>query len=855
MEINTMIGMTISHYKILEKLGQGGMGVVYKAEDLRLRRLVALKFLPLEFTQDERAKKRFDREARAASALDHPNIAAVHDIGETTEGQSYICMPYYEGATVKQHLDKGGLDVPFALKIAAQVADGLQRAHEAGIVHCDIKPANLIVTKRGEVKIVDFGVARLGGESKTTVTSTTAGTLAYMSPEQARGETVDNRSDLFSLGVVMYEMVTGRRPFHEAHDPALLYAIVHTEPEPPSKLNAEVPAEMDSVILRLLKKEAADRYQSAADLRKDIDTILGPANAPPLAKSTRRLRLPGWKILTPVSLFVIGALLYVLGIFPGRNTSGLPDDKGIVVLRFRSDGTNQATERFCDGMTDILTDRLTHLKADCPELWVLSTSEAERYKVKNPDDAWKKFRAPLALEGKVYRDGDALRVIVNLVETSSGQQLNSKDIRRAATASAQLETEIITAVAGWLKITISEKTRVYLAQGGTPNSAVYDEYLIGRGYLLNYQSPDNITTAINLLRDALKADSLFVSASASLSEAYLRRFAATKETRWIHLAGAAADRAILLNTEIPAGHIAKGQFLVATEKFLEAAQEFQMALNLDPSIPAARAGLARAYDELADTARAVKEYKIAIEREPHYWGYRNSLGAFYEYWGRYTEALEQFRMVTQLAPENTFGYNNVGGILMRMQRYDEAREVFIHSLNIEPSKTAYANLGTLSLRRRDWNMAATAYDSAARLAPSDPQYVGYLAEALWRAKRDSTLVFNTYRRAVVLTESLRVVTPEDPYLHYRLAGYYIRLGQKEKAFEFVRRAVQLRPTDGRVLVQSAMVYEDLGERHEAIELLKRAVSLRTSLDDVEQNISMQALRDDRAYRNLIVKRE
>ena len=851
----SMIGTTVSHYKILEKLGEGGMGVVYKAEDLRLRRLVALKFLPPDFTKDERAKKRFGREARAASALDHPNIAVVHDIGESPEGQSFICMAYYEGRTIKQQLDRGPLDAKLALKIAAQIADGLQRAHEAGIVHCDIKPANLIVTKRGEVKILDFGVVRLGGETKSSSTSTTGGTLAYMSPEQARGETVDNRSDLFSLGVVLYEMMTGRRPFHGEHDAAVLYSIVNAEPEPPSTIDPNLTPEMESMILRLLRKDVADRYQSASELRKAIDSILGPAESPPLAPSKFKLRMPGWKILAPISLLIVAFVLYLLGIFPGRDASILPKDLGITVLRFESADNDRAAELFCYGMMDILTDRVNQLKADRPGLWVIAASEVRGSKVINATDAWIKFRTPRAIGGKVYREGETYRVLVHLTETSSGIQLRSSQFRRPISSYLQLETEITSAIAGWLNITPSEKTRKYLAQGRSANAAAYDLYVRGRGYLYDFDRTDNVTTAISLLRDATREDTLFASAWASLSWAYLRRFVSSQAGRWARAAEAAADRAISLSPETPDGYISKGECFARTDKYREASLSFQRALDIDPGIPVAWAGLANAYDELNDTAQAVAAFKNAIEREPRNWAYKNALGAFYEYRRRLPEALEQFRESIELAPGNVYAHNNIGGVFVMMGQYKEAREAFMRSIAVDPSDAAYSNLGTIAFREQNWTEAAVAYEFAVELAPLNYQYLGHLAEAYWEGKRDSALISNTYRKAVTLAESLRTVTPNKADLLYRLAGFYVRLDQKSIARQLLATTIRLQPADGQVLVRTAMVYEELGDRKEAIELLRRAAKVHTSFDEIDQSLSMKRLREDPAYRKLVVKRE
>ena len=261
-----MIGTTVSHYKILEKIGGGGMGVVYKAHDTRLDRAVALKFLPPELTRDTGARERFIHEAKAASALQHNNICNIHDIEETNDGQLFIVMDCYEGETLKSRISKGQSQIDETLDLAIQVAQGLQKAHEKGIVHRDIKPANILITADGVVKIVDFGLAKLSGQTLLTKSSSTVGTAAYMSPEQARGEKVDHRTDIWSLGVVLYEMLTGKRPFDSEYEQALVYSIVNQEPKPMKELRSELPEAIEKICRRALPKEVKDRYQTAAEL-------------------------------------------------------------------------------------------------------------------------------------------------------------------------------------------------------------------------------------------------------------------------------------------------------------------------------------------------------------------------------------------------------------------------------------------------------------------------------------------------------------------------------------------------------------------------------------------------------------
>ncbi|MCI0695462.1 protein kinase [candidate division KSB1 bacterium] len=291
-----MTGKTISHYKILEKLGGGGMGVVYKAEDTKLKRPVALKFLPPELTRDDEAKERFVHEAQAASALDHPNICTIYEIDETDDGQIFICMAYYEGETLKKKIERGPLPIDQTLDLAMQIAQGLARAHEAGITHRDIKPANIMITNRDEIKIVDFGLAKLAGRTKLTKEGLTLGTIAYMSPEQAQGVEVDHRTDIWALGVVLYEMLTGQLPFRSEYELAMVYSILNEEPEPVTNLRKEVPSELEKIVQRALQKESKSRYASVAELEeglREIQTFLSPTgvmrvSAKPILQSLKK---------------------------------------------------------------------------------------------------------------------------------------------------------------------------------------------------------------------------------------------------------------------------------------------------------------------------------------------------------------------------------------------------------------------------------------------------------------------------------------------------------------------------------------------------------------------------------------
>jgi serine/threonine protein kinase len=355
-----MIGQTISHYRILEKLGEGGMGVVYKAEDTKLKRTVALKFLPPELTRDADAKARFTREAQAAAALNHPNICTIHEVGEH-DGQSFIAMELVEGQSLKDRIERGPLPIDDAISLAIQTGEGLGEAHEKEIVHRDIKPGNIMLAARGQAKILDFGLARLGTHTKLTKADTTLGTVAYMSPEQASGRDVDRRTDIWSLGVVLYEMLTGLLPFRGEYEQALIYQIMNAAPEPITSLRSGVPMELERIVTKCLEKNRDERYQTSADLIADLrrlqrtlsaGTGTAQRSAATAGRPARRVRRLYWAA-SLIAVAIITAV--ILREMPRR--AAPPEEKSIAVMPFVDMSPERDQEYFCDGMTEELINR------------------------------------------------------------------------------------------------------------------------------------------------------------------------------------------------------------------------------------------------------------------------------------------------------------------------------------------------------------------------------------------------------------------------------------------------------------------------------------------------------------------
>ena len=434
-----MIGKTISHYKILEKLGEGGMGVVYQAHDTKLDRYVALKFLPSQLTQSDTDKARFLQEAKAAAALDHTNICAIHEIDETEDGQMYIAMAYYEGETLKDKIARCPLPIAQAIDFTIQVTQGLQRAHESNIIHRDIKSDNIIVTKRNEVKILDFGLAKLKGKTKLTKEGTTLGTVAYMSPEQTTGEEVDNRSDIWSLGVVLYEMITGKVPFKGAYEQAVMYSILNEEPEPVTGLRTGVPMGLERIINKILAKDPRERYQTTADLLVDLRNIKKESK-PEVKSAKKELRQmvskkPSHKILilgslTLVTVFIVCTFLLFKGTVKKESlqTEVINQVRKIAVLPFVNMSTDKDQEYFCDGISEELINRLAKLSG----FQVTARTSAFSFKGKTLDipSIGKKLKVDIILEGSVRKEGNKLRITAQLIKVADGFHLCSETYDR-----------------------------------------------------------------------------------------------------------------------------------------------------------------------------------------------------------------------------------------------------------------------------------------------------------------------------------------------------------------------------------------------------------------------------------------
>ncbi len=840
-----MIGKLVLHYKIMEKLGAGGMGIIFKAQDLKLDRTVALKFLPASYSLDEDIKKRFIHEAKAVSKLQHNNICTVHEINETEDGQLFICMDYYEGETLKDKLKKGKLELKEALDITLQICEGLKKAHEKNIIHRDIKPANILITKDGIVKILDFGLAKVRGQSQITKYESTIGTTAYMSPEQAKGEDVDQRSDIWSLGVLFYEMISGNLPFKGEYDQAIIYSILNRVPD---ELNA--PKKIKSFIVKSLQKKTVNRYQS-------IDEILVEFNLLPLSSLNKSAVLIKEKHLTSkikINLFIFSFILLLSVItvwffFSRSNRSGnKPEQRLVAVLPFINIGNDLTSQAFCDGLVETLTSQLTQLPQFNTSLQVIPSSEIRARHIISAKQASQIFGADLAVTGSIQKNNNTIRLILNLVDTKSLRQISSSnDIYQLANV-YNFQDDVVNRLSHMLEVKLNPHEIAQINNGGTDNLDAYIFYTQGRGYLQNYWNPANIENATHLFREALNKDPKYVLAFAGLTEAYLQRYKYDKNTVWLDSASAFNEKSKSLSENLPLVHIASGMLLNEKGEFEKAALEFKKVIEHDKYNSNGYNGLALAYQSLNLDKKAEQIYKESIKLKPVFWVGYNKLGVFYYSHGKFNMALEQFQKVVELTPDNTFGLNNLGAVYMFLEKWDSAKSTFNHVIKLQPDYSAYSNLGSIYFfHEENYKKAAEMFRKALKLDSSNYLMWGNVASAYYQLpeyKNKSVFYFN---KAIDLAKSELNVNPRDPTTLSTLASYYSMIGDPDKSLQFLNKALKIAPDDVNIEECCIVTYETLGKRESALKLSEDVLKKGFPISKLEKSPDLKEMIKDKRF--------
>jgi serine/threonine-protein kinase len=762
----------IGPYSIQKQLGAGGMGEVFLARDVRLGRMVALKLLDPSLTGDAQSRLRFLREARLASTLDHPNICTVHEVGEAN-GRPFIAMQFVEGETLKQTIGGQPMSLESLLSISLQVADGLAAAHAQGIIHRDIKTRNIIVTQRGQAKVLDFGLAKLlpaeDGQSRTemTMSGVVLGTPASMSPEQARGERVDHRSDIFSFGVVMYEMATGHIPFHGKTSADVISALLKEPQKPAAELNSQIPARMSALIDRALAKEPADRYQSipemVADLRQVVSDIGGldrvfnssegatppvPFKQPAIPGSlSRRIRNRTAAIL--LSCLVLLMVGVALAIHFSRREQPLPirPIKSIAVLPFKPLVVESRDEVLELGMADTLISKLSHIK----QVTVRSLSSVRQYTDLKQDSvaAGREQKVDAVLEGNIQRSDDKVRVTVRLVRVADNEAIWTDQFDARITDIFAVQDSISERVATALAVKLSNEEKSLISKGNAQNPEAYRLYLLGR-YQLNKSTDDGIKKALENFHKAIDSDPNYALAYVGLADAY----------------------------------IAQGAFdaLSPKETFPKAKQAVLQALQLDDHLAEAHVSLANAmflYDW--NWAGAEDEFKRALAINTGYSDAHQMYGYFVSAKGRSDEALREMQQAQELDPLSLPNTIAVGEALYMARRYDEAIAAFQKTLELDPnSGFAYWALGRAYTEKGMYAEAVTAFQKSIPLSGDSPDETASLGCVYARSGRKG--------EARKIVEDLKELSKRRYIAASVIAQLYVALGDKDQAFVWLDKA-------------------------------------------------------------------
>jgi serine/threonine protein kinase/Flp pilus assembly protein TadD len=797
-----MIGKSILHYIILEKLGEGGMGVVYKAEDLKLKREVAIKFLPRYISSSDEERQRFEIEAQAAASLNHPNITTIHSIEEVND-DIFIVMEYIDGFELKEKIKSGTIKTEEVINIATQIAEGLEAAHKKGIVHRDIKSQNIMISNDSKVRIMDFGLAKIGKGLQLTKIGSTVGTIAYMSPEQTRGDELDYRTDIWSFGIVLYEMLTGKMPFKGDYDQAVIYSILNEEPE-----LAGLPSGLNSIIGKALSKEKENRYQDISKMLGDLIEFKNGSTSGKYNQSLKniiRTKKENKKWFVPIVVLIIIifiAALYIYYTGESKEAEASLARKMIVVLPFENLGSSE-DEYFADGITEEITSRLSSLSG----LGVIARTSAMQYKRKDKslDEVSKELGVSYVLAGTVRwertREGKSVKVNPELIRTSDGVQIWSEPFEAPYSSSFKLQSQIAYQVANAMDINLLQPEKKSLSTNLTENQEAYTFYLKGIDFLENRsQGYEKSKSAENLFKQALKLDPNFAAAYGGLSRVYsdMYWFYYDHTEERVKQSKDAADKAFLLNPEPYYVYTALAYYYYHCElNYVKALENFHHSLKLQPNDADAMLGVA-----------------AVLRRQ-----------------GKIEESISFFQKAGNINPLSAQNIFEIGITYFWLKRYDKAELFLQKAKNLDPGsgETYYYLSACYILSKGDLNKARKILDEVKNWAADN-------TDNFFKGQVEIDIYERKYSNALNRLKKIELTAINDQ--HYFIpkdffAGiinlYDGKTAEAKKLFNstaiLLNKKIKESPNDSRFYSALGLVYAGLDKKDEAIREGKLGVEL------------------------------
>ncbi|MBC8424958.1 protein kinase [bacterium] len=831
------------------------MGVVFRAEDTKLSRIVALKFLPEELVTDETARLRLKREVEALAALRHNSICSIHDWSETEDGRPFIVMDHYEGATLKERVAGGPLPPRGAFEVAIQIAQGLQHAHGKGIVHRDIKPGNVMFDDLGFVKIVDFGLVKMGDRSGLTLTRDAMGTAAYMSPEQVTGGEVDGRADIWALGVVFHELLTGERPFEGNIEAALLYAIMNEDPPRADVVNAEVPSPFAGIVARCLQKDPGDRYQSADELLDDLDAAAGelgygssfirPVAMGPLPEAVTRLARPMRRFLWigAVVLAAVAAVIYLqTDVFRGEPPLYTTPTR-LAVLELEN-MMPSAHDVFVDGVSEAVSQVVENLLRADEDAWVVPYWRVLEAPITAPTDAVNAFGVNRVVIGNVQRFGDERRISLRLCEAADLTEIRTRNIDFDRSGSALCDSFAL-AIAELLGVDAARCPEGYSPQ----NPAAIEPYIMGLGWLQRSRTAGT-DSARAYFRAAVDADEGFALGFVGLGRADFKHFREheTDKTDWLVPAKNHLTMALSHASGLYEANLSLAQVFYFLEDLEQAVEYCGAALRSGPGDLQASLWLTWTYQLQDRYDEAESALRDAIAHSPDFWANHTELGVLYWRTDRPEEAISATEKAARFAPNDVTTINNLGGFHYHRDEWGKVREYFERAYHISPNCQTCGNMGWLAYYEGKYAESTRYYEFATEYCDTtNYELWGNLAAAQYWTKGLRARSGQSYARGIYYAEQEFERDPENHTIISSLINSYAFSGDLVNARRMIRYGEEHAGDGSEVLFSIACAHELFHERAAALRSIEAALRRGYPLYEIENNPSLADLVIDPLY--------